>query len=226
MPETRTEPRPDKVAAVAEITAAFQNSTAALLTEYRGLSMAALTTLRSSLGADTTYAVVKNTLTRRAAADAGLVLDESLFTGPTAIAFVGGDPVEAAKSIRDFGRTFPLLVIKGGVLDGQFLTADEVRRLADLESRETLLARLAGAMTASLSQAAALLLAPLSQMARLTAALAEQKAAAQPAAAEAEPADAAPAEAAPAEAAPAEAAPADAAPVTATDDTPSDAPTP
>ncbi len=181
MPDTRSEPRPDKVAAVAEMTAAFQNSTAALLTEYRGLTMTALTTLRRTLGEDTTYAVVKNTLTRRAAADAGLTLDASLFAGPTAIAFVGGDPVEAAKGIRDFSKTNPLLVIKGAVLDGQFLSADEVRSLADLESREVLLSRLAGAMTASLSQAAALFQAPLSQMARLGAALADQKQAAQPA---------------------------------------------
>lgn len=189
MPDTRTEPRPDKVAAVAEMTAAFRESSATLLTEYRGLTMAALTTLRRSLGQDTTYVVVKNTLTRRAAADAGLVLDEKLFTGPTAIAFVGGDPVEAAKGIRDFSKTFPLLVIKGAVLDGQFLSADEVRRLADLESREVLLSRLAGAMTASLSQAAALFQAPLSQLARLTAALAERKAAAEPAEPAAEPAE-------------------------------------
>lgn len=177
MPETRTEPRPDKVAAVDEMAAAFRNSTAALLTEYRGLTMASLTTLRTTLGADTTYAVVKNTLTKRAAADAGLDIDESLFTGPTAIAFVGGDPVEAAKGIRDFSKTHPLLVIKGGVLDGQFLTGDEVRKLADLESRDVLLSKLAGAMLASLSQLASLFQAPLSQVARLAAALADQKAA-------------------------------------------------
>jgi len=182
MTETRTEPRPDKVAAVDELTAAFRNSTAALLTEYRGLTMASLTTLRTTLGAETTYTVVKNTLTKRAAADAGLDLDDSLFTGPTAIAFVGGDPVEAAKGIRDFGRTHPLLVIKGGVLDGQFLSGDEVRGLADLESREVLLSSLAGAMLASLSQLASLFQAPLSQVARLTAALADQKATAEAAA--------------------------------------------
>ena len=203
MTETRTEPRPDKVAAVDELTAAFRNSTAALLTEYRSLTMASLTTLRTTLGAETTYAVVKNTLTKRAAADAGLDLDESLFTGPTAIAFVGGDPVEAAKGIRDFGRTHPLLVIKGGVLDGQFLSGDEVRRLADLESREVLLSRLAGAMLASLSQLASLFQAPLSQVARLTAALVDQKATAE-AAAPAVPAEAdATASAEPAEDAPA-----------------------
>jgi large subunit ribosomal protein L10 len=179
---TRADPRPDKVAAVAEMSEAFRDSTAALLTEYRGLTMAQLTELRRALGKDTTYAVVKNTLTKRAAFQAGLSLDEALFTGPTAIAFVGGDPVAAAKGIRDFSRTHPLLVVKGAVLDGRFLSADEVRRLADLESREALLARLAGAMVASMSQAAALFAAPLSQVARLAAALQEQRAEAQPAA--------------------------------------------
>ena len=198
MPDTRTEPRPDKVAAVAEMTDAFRSSAASLLTEYRGLTMAALTTLRRTLGEDTTYSVVKNTLTKRAAADAGLSLDEKLFTGPTAIAFVGGDPVMAAKSIRDFSKTFPLLVIKGAVVEGRFLSADEVRQLADLESREVLLSRLAGAMTAALSQAAALFQAPLSQVARLAQALADQKAETQPVDA-ALPADAVPADAVAAE---------------------------
>lgn len=172
----RPEARPDKVAAVAQMTAAFRDSSAALLTEYRGLTMAQITTLRRTLGGDTTYAVVKNTLTKRAAADAGLTLDDQLFSGPTAIAFVGGDAVTAAKGVRDFSRTNPLLVIKGAVLDGKFLSADEVRKLADLESREVLLAKLAGAMLASLSQAAALFQAPLSQVARLVAALEEKKA--------------------------------------------------
>lgn len=171
----RRDPRPDKVAAVGELTDAFRESSAALLTEYRGLTMAQLTALRRALGDTTTYQVVKNTLTRRAAAEAGLQLDESLFAGPTAIAFVGGDPVEAAKGVRDFSRANPLLVIKGGVLDGNFLTADDVRRLADLESREVLLARLAGAMLGSLAQAAALFQAPLSQVARLAAALRDKQ---------------------------------------------------
>jgi large subunit ribosomal protein L10 len=199
---TRGEPRPDKVAAVAEMSEAFRESAAALLTEYRGLTMAQLTELRRTLGRETTYAVVKNTLTKRAATQAGLSLDETLFTGPTAIAFVGGDPVAAAKGIRDFSRTHPLLVVKGGVLDGRFLSADEVRQLADLESREVLLARMAGAMVASLSQAAALFAAPLSQVARLAAALQEQRAEAAPAADAALPADPVPADAAPADPAP------------------------
>ncbi len=185
---SRTEPPPEKVAAVAELSAAFRDSTAALLTEYRGLTMAELTELRRALGTSTTYAVVKNTLTKRAAADAGLDLDDGLFTGPTAIAFVGGDPVEAAKGVRDFSRSHPRLVIKGAMLEGAFLSADEVRRLADLESREVLLGRLAGAMLASLSQAASLFQAPLSAMARVAAALRDQMAQAADAPAAASPA--------------------------------------
>src|SRR3954466_798011 len=114
-------PNTDKSAAVAEITEAFQNSSAAVITEYRGLSVKQLTTLRRALGRDTTYAIVKNTLTKRAAADAGVPIDDSLLQGPTAIAFVKGDPVDAAKGLRDFAKAHPLLVIKGGVLDGNLL---------------------------------------------------------------------------------------------------------
>jgi large subunit ribosomal protein L10 len=159
--------RPDKAAAVAEISDRFRASSAAVLTEYRGLTVSQLTQLRRSIGEHATYAVVKNTLTTIAARDAGVTgLDEAALAGPTAIAFVTGDPVEAAKGLRDFARTNPALVIKGGVLDGRPLTADEVRRLADLESREVLLAKLAGAMKASLTNAAYLFVAPLSQAAR------------------------------------------------------------
>ncbi len=182
---------PDKIAAVGEMTERFRASAAALLTEYRGLTMSQLTELRRSLGADTTYTVVKNTLTKRAAADAGYPALEELLTGPTAIAFIGGDPVEAAKGLRDFSRGNPLLVIKGGVLEGRTLSADEVRRLADLESREVLLARLASAMQASLSRAAGLFQAPLSQVARLAAALREQREAAADAASTTDTTDAA-----------------------------------
>lgn len=163
--------RPDKAAAVAEIADAFRQSSAAVLTEYRGLTVAELTDLRRSLGATTRYAVVKNTLTQIAAREAGVADLDALLQGPTAIAFVAGEPVEAAKGVRDFARTHPMLVIKGGVLDGKTLSADEVRRLADLESREVLLAKLAGGMKASLSQAVALFAAPLSQAARLAEAL-------------------------------------------------------
>jgi large subunit ribosomal protein L10 len=162
--------RPDKAASVAEITEAFNGAGAAVITEYRGLTVSEMKELRRSLGDNTQYAVVKNTLTKIAAKQAGLELD-ALLQGPTAIAFIKGDPVEAAKGLRDFAKAHPLLVIKGGVLDDKALTADEIRKLADLESRETLLARLAGAMNASLQQAVSLFAAPLSQAVRLAAAL-------------------------------------------------------
>jgi large subunit ribosomal protein L10 len=159
--------RPDKAAAVAELSDKFRTSSAAVLTEYRGLTVSQLTQLRTSIGGHATYAVVKNTLTAIAARDAGVTaIDDRDLTGPTAIAFVTGDPVETAKGLRDFARTHPALVIKGGVLDGRPLSADEVRRLADLESREALLARMAGAMKASLTRAAYLFAAPLSQAVR------------------------------------------------------------
>jgi large subunit ribosomal protein L10 len=168
-------PNADKLTAVAEITERFTSSSAAVITEYRGLSVKQISQLRRSLGRDTTYAVVKNTLTKRAAADAGLAIDEGLFTGPTAIAFVSGDPVEAAKGLRDFAKANPLLIIKGGVLDGKPLSAAEIAKIADLESREVLLAKLAGALKALPTRAAGLFQAPLSQMARLAKALEEKK---------------------------------------------------
>jgi large subunit ribosomal protein L10 len=171
--------RPDKAAAVAELTDAFRDSSAAVLTEYRGLTVAQLKELRRSLAPNATYAVVKNTLTKIAAREAGVDAFESLLEGPSAIAFVSGDPVEVAKSLRDFGRAHPLLVVKGGLLEGRAISADEVRRLADLESREVLLSKLAGVLKASLQQAVSLFAAPLSQMARLAAAL-EEKAKADP----------------------------------------------
>jgi len=170
-------PNAEKVTAVAEIVEQFSNASAAVITEYRGLSVKQVTQLRRALGRDTTYAVVKNTLTRRAAAEAGVALDESLLVGPTAIAFISGDPVDAAKGLRDFARTNPMLVIKGGVLEGKSLSAAEVARIADLESREVLLAKLAGALKALPTRAAGLFQAPLSQMARLAAALEEKKSA-------------------------------------------------
>jgi large subunit ribosomal protein L10 len=168
-------PNTEKIGAVAEITEHFSASSAAVITEYRGLTVKQISDLRRALGRDTTYAVVKNTLTKRAAADAGVALDETLLQGPTAIAFVKGDPVDAAKGLRDFARANPLLVIKGGVLDGKALSADEVRQIADLDSREVLLAKLAGALKALPTRAAGLFQAPLSQMARLAAALEEKK---------------------------------------------------
>ena len=198
-------PNTDKSAAVAEITESFNSASAAVITEYRGLSVKQITELRRALGRDTTYAVVKNTLTRRAAADAGVPIDDSLLTGPTAIAFVKGDPVEAAKGLRDFAKTTPMLVIKGGILDGKALSAAEVAKIADLDSREVLLAKLAGALKALPTRAAGLFQAPLSQMARLAKALEEKKpAAAEAPAAEAPAADTAEAPAAPEEETPAE----------------------
>lgn len=167
--------RPDKAAAVAELTDAFRGSSAAVLTEYRGLTVAQLKELRRSLAGNATYSVVKNTLTKIAAREAGVDTLESLLEGPSAIAFVTGDPVEVAKSLRNFGRDNPALVVKGGVLEGRAISADEVRKLADLESREVLLAKLAGAMKASMQQAVGLFAAPLSQMARLLGALEAQK---------------------------------------------------
>jgi large subunit ribosomal protein L10 len=167
--------REEKVAAVAKLTNSFQSASATLLTEYRGLSVGELKELRRSLGANASYTVTKNTLAKRAATQAGIAGLETLFTGPTALAFVSGDPVEAAKSLRDFGKTHPSLVIKGGVFEGKTISADEVRRIADLESREVLLAKLAGAMTANLSRAAALFQAPLSKAVRLAAALQDKR---------------------------------------------------
>jgi large subunit ribosomal protein L10 len=163
--------RPDKAAAVAELTEDFRSSNAAVLTEYRGLTVAQLKELRRSLGAQTYYAVVKNTLTRIAAREAGVTAFDGLLVGPSAIAFVKGDPVEAAKGLRDFARVHPMLVIKGGLLDGKPLSPDEIKKLADLESREVLLAKLAGAMQASLQNAVSLFAAPLAQAARVIDAL-------------------------------------------------------
>jgi large subunit ribosomal protein L10 len=163
--------RPDKAAAVAELKEKFTSSAGAVLTEYRGLTVAQLRDLRRSLGENATYAVSKNTLTQIAAREAGIDgIDEKL-VGPTAIAFIDGDPVTVAKGLRDFARANPLLVIKGGVLEGRAIEAAEVNKLADLESRETLLAKMAGAMKGTLANAASLFQAPLAQAARVLGAL-------------------------------------------------------
>ncbi|GAA8845518.1 50S ribosomal protein L10 [Helicobacter pylori] len=163
---------PQKDAAIAELAEKFRSSSAAVITEYRGLTVAQLGELRSKLRGNATYSVVKNTLTERAAKEAGI---ESAFegqlVGPNAIAFVEGDPVEAAKGLRDFAKDNPLLVIKGGILDGTPLTPEEIDKLAKLESREVLLGKLAGAMKAQLTQAAYLFNAPLAQTARVVDAL-------------------------------------------------------
>ncbi len=170
--------RPDKAAAVAELTDRFRASNAAVLTEYRGLTVAQLKELRAVLGGGATYAVVKNTLTAIAARQAGIEALENQLTGPTAVAFVTGDPVEAAKGLRDFAKAHQLLVVKGGVLDGRVLSAADVTKLADLESREVLLAKAAGAMTAKLHQAAYVFNAPAAQAVRTIEALREKQAAA------------------------------------------------
>jgi large subunit ribosomal protein L10 len=164
--------RADKVATVAELTERFQSSGGAVLAEYRGLSVAQLAELRRSLGEQATFSVVKNTLTKIAANDAGLADQlNSMLVGPSAIAFISGDVVEAAKGLRDFSKNNPALVIKGGVIDGQSMDPAEIERLASVEPREVLLAKLAGAMKASMAGAAATFAALPTQMARLAAAL-------------------------------------------------------
>jgi len=146
--------RPDKTAAVAELTEDFKSSDAIALTEYRGLTVGAMKTLRRSLGLETKYAVVKNTLTKIAAKNAGVEIDESLLKGPSAVAFIKGDSIVAAKALKEFQKENPLLVIKGGIFDGKAVSTAEIMKLADLESREVLLAKLAGAMKGTMAKAA------------------------------------------------------------------------
>jgi large subunit ribosomal protein L10 len=186
--------RADKATAVADITEQFNAATATLITEYRGLTVANLAELRRSLAGSATYSVAKNTLIKRAASEAGVEGLDELFAGPTAIAFVTGEPVDAAKAIKTFAKEHKALVIKGGYMDGRALSVAEVERIADLESREVLLAKLAGAMKGNLAKAAGLFNAPLSQFARLAAALQEKKAASEPAPAAATQAAAEPSE--------------------------------
>ena len=146
--------RPDKAAAVAELTEDFRSANATVLTEYRGLSVTSMKQLRRALGSTTKYSVVKNTLTKIAAKDAGVDLSPDLLQGPSAVAFIKGDPINAAKSLRDFAKENPLLIIKGGIYEGKAISAAELMQLANLESREVLLAKLAGAMKGSLAKAA------------------------------------------------------------------------
>lgn len=166
---------PKNTAAVKELTARFQNASSAILTEYRGLSVTEMTELRKELGAEVEYSVAKNTMIKLAAQEAGIELDESLLVGPTAIAFINGEAVDTAKALKDFSKDHKLLVIKGGYMDGASLTADQVDAIADLDNRETTLAKLAGAMKGSLAKAAGLFNAPASQVARLAVALEEKK---------------------------------------------------
>lgn len=164
-------PNAQKDAAIADLAEKFRTSTAAVLTEYRGLSVAQLTKLRTDLREHATYSVVKNTLTQRAAQEAGVTAFDGQLEGPTAIAFVTGDPVEAAKGLRDFAKENEALVIKAGLVDGLAYSAADLEKLASLESRETLLAKMAGAMKAPMANTAALLNGAPAQMARLAEAL-------------------------------------------------------
>ena len=146
--------RPDKAAAVAELTEDFKSATATYLTEYRGLTVTSMKELRRSLGSDTKYSVVKNTLTKIAAKGAGVDISDDLLAGPSALAFIKGDPIDAARNLKNFQKENPLLIVKGGIYEGKFITTAEIMKLADLESREVLLSKLAGAMKGSLAKAA------------------------------------------------------------------------
>jgi large subunit ribosomal protein L10 len=141
----------DKSAVIAELTEDFRGAGATIVTEYRGLSVTSMKALRRSLGGTNKYSVAKNTLMRIAAKNAGVEISEELLK---AIAFINGDPIDAAKSLRDFAKENPALVIKGGIYEGKSVTTEEIMKLANLESREVLLAKLAGAMKGSLAKAA------------------------------------------------------------------------
>ncbi|WP_166986953.1 50S ribosomal protein L10 [Canibacter zhoujuaniae] len=164
-----------KDAAVVDLQKKFEESNAVLLTEYRGLTVGEMRELRNSFRADASYAVAKNTLVKIAANNAGITELDDLLSGPTAVAFVTGDTVNVAKGLRDFAKAHPQLVIKGGIFDGNALDAAEVNKLADLESREVLLAKAAGAMKASLSSAAVLFNAPMAGFARAAGALRDKQ---------------------------------------------------
>lgn len=170
--------RTDKSAAIAELTEDFRNSTAVLVTEYRGLSVAQMTTLRRAMGKEAKYTVAKNTLARIAAREAGVEGLDEILAGPTALAFVTGDIATAAKAIKEFAKENEALVVKGGVLENEILDANEVGKLADLESREVLLAKTAGALKASLYKAAYVFTAPLVKTVRTVDALREKQEAA------------------------------------------------
>jgi large subunit ribosomal protein L10 len=170
-------PRPEKVAVVDEVREKLSSSTATVLTEYRGLTVTQLASLRAELRkANAEYKVAKNTLTRIAAREAGLEVPDALLSGPTALAFCGDDPVSVAKALRTFAKANPALVVKGALLEGRLLTAEETGQLADLASREELLAKVAGMIQTLIAQPARLALASLTKMAQLMAALQEKKA--------------------------------------------------
>ena len=188
-------PKQEKVERVAELTQRIQGSDALLLTEYRGLTVSEITELRRSLGeGGTKFQVVKNTLMRRAVNDAGVAELESLLEGPSAVAFVEGDPVAAAKSVVDAAKKFPTLVLKGGHMDGKMLSADDAKALAALESREVMLSKIAGLMKSEMSKAAALFVGAQSKFLSLLEAY-KEKVPGEPSvadAAESSPADSAP----------------------------------
>ena len=162
---------PSKVTSVGEMAEKFRASSAVFVTEYRGLTVSQLATLRDSIRGAATYSVAKNTLAALAAKEAGVVGLDDLLVGPTAIAFVTGDPVEAAKGLKTFSKDFPALVIKGGIFEGVLMSAEEVQKIASLESRDVLLAKAANVFKASLFGAAYMFQAPLSQAARTVDAL-------------------------------------------------------
>ncbi|WP_349827320.1 50S ribosomal protein L10 [Brevibacterium litoralis] len=170
---------PEKAAAIAEIKELLESSDAAVLTDYRGLTVAQLKDLRRSLGEHATYAVVKNTLTNLAAKELGIDAFDGHLNGPTAVAFVKGEPSEAAKALRDFAKANDKLVIKAGLLEGKALSAEDIKKLADLESREVLLAKAAGAMKGGMAKAAATFQAPLVKFVRTAEALREKTAGAE-----------------------------------------------
>lgn len=144
----------EKIAAVSELKELFEASNAVILTEYRGLTVAQLKELRRALGAETEYAVVKNTLAAIAAKEAGIDAFEGHLQGPSALAFIKGDLIDAAKGLRDFAKANPQLIVKNGYYEGAALTEDDVKRYADLESREVLLSKVAGGAKATIARIA------------------------------------------------------------------------
>jgi large subunit ribosomal protein L10 len=157
-------PKAQKIERVAKLTERIRSSEALLLTEYRGLTVADIGDLRRSLAeGGTRFSVVKNTLMRRAASDAEVAELEALLEGPTAVAFVDGDPVAAAKKVVDAQKRFPTLVLKGAWMEGKLLSADEAKSLAALESRELMLSKIAGLLKGEMSRAASMFQALQSQ---------------------------------------------------------------
>ncbi|AKK04735.1 ribosomal protein L10 [Corynebacterium mustelae] len=166
---------PKNNASLADLKQRFAETDTFVLTEYRGLSVAQTTELRKSLGADVQYSVAKNTLLKLAAKEAGIEGLDELLVGPTAVAFIQGEAVDAAKAMKKFASENKAFIVKGGYMDGNALSADQVNAIAELDNRETTLAKLAGAMKGNLAKAAGLFNAPASQVARLAAALQEKK---------------------------------------------------